>query len=315
MSSTAERLVRFSTDAFGLERILRLVQAIVQIVVAVPLLSLRLTDHINSLPHQAAGVGAGPGPGTGTGDKGPAPLAVADTVAMLGDLRGRLNMTRRVLRLFRFAEAFHGAQKLYFSSTTTTGKSLELWLDISARGFNGMYYLLETATLPDALGVPHLPRVFGPEAGGALAVEAQRFWLLALACSAASGALKVLGTYGAGAVPGTGAAAAAGLGGDAVGEKEGEEEEEEGERKKRREEEEEGERKKRREEEKAKVKAAQQANAAKRRVCLRKMVADLLDIALPGSALGWVPLDALSVSSAMLLTSILTGLDFWERCA
>ncbi|EJT80345.1 hypothetical protein GGTG_00345 [Gaeumannomyces tritici R3-111a-1] len=297
MSSTAERLVRFSTDAFGLERILRLVQAIIQIVVAVPLLSLRLTDHINSLPHQAAG--AGPGPGTG-GDKGPAPLAVADTVAMLGDLRGRLNTTRRVLRLFRFAEAFHGAQKLYFSSTTTTGKSLELWLDISARGFNGMYYLLETATLPDALGVPHLPRVFGPETGGALAVEAQRFWLLALACSAASGALKVLGTYGAEAVPGTGAAAAAGLGGDVVGEKEGEEEEERG---------------KRREEEKAKVRAAQQANAAKRRVCLRKMVADLADIALPGSALGWVPLDPLSVSSAMLLTSILTSLDFWERCA
>ncbi|KAL8392605.1 hypothetical protein RB595_002702 [Gaeumannomyces hyphopodioides] len=290
MSSTAERLVRFSTDAFGLERMLRLLQAIIQIVVAVPLLALRLTDHINSLPHQA-------GPDPGAGGKGPAPLAVADTVAMLGDLRGRLNMTRRVLRLFRFAEAFHGAQKLYFSSTPGGGKSLELWLDISARGFNGMYYLLETATLPDALGVAHLPRVFGPEVGGALAVEAQRFWLLALACSAASGALKVLGTYGAEAVPGTGA----GFGG--ADEKEGGDEGDEEKRKKRR------------EEEKAKAKAAQRANAAKRRVCLRKMVADLLDIALPGSALGWVPLDALSVSSAMLLTSILTGLDFWERCA
>ncbi|KLU88526.1 hypothetical protein MAPG_07511 [Magnaporthiopsis poae ATCC 64411] len=175
MSSTADRLVRFSTDAFGLERILRLLQAIVQIIIAVPLLALRLTDRINSLPHQAQ---------TSNDGKSPAasPLAVADTLGMLGDLRGRLNTSRRVLRLFRFAENFHMAQKLYFS--TAPGKSLEQWLDISSRAFNGM-----------------------------------------------------------------------------------------------------------------------------------KMIADLLDIALPGSALGWVPLDTLGVSSAMLVTTILTSLDFWEKCA
>lgn len=257
---------------------------------AVPLLALRLTDRINSLPHQAAQTGKGPA-------APPSPLAVADTLGMLGDLRGRLNTGRRVLRLFRFAENFHAAQKLYFS--TSPGKPLELWLDISSRAFNGMYYLLETATLPDSLGVTHLPRVFSPEMAGVLAVEAQRFWLLALACGAASGALKVLGTYAGSAVPETGDGFAGGV---VVGEGK----QEDGDDK---------EKEKKREEEKAKARAAQRANVAKRRVCMRKMVADLLDIALPGSALGWVPLDTLGVSSAMLATTILTSLDFWEKCA
>lgn len=219
-------------------------------------------------------------------------------------------MTRRVLRLFRFAESFHGAHKLYLSLHSTTaaagpGSGLEVWLDISSRTFNGMYLLLESATIPDALAVPHL-RVFGPELAGVLAFEAQRFWLLALVCSAASGGLKVLSTYARSAVPETGAGFGA-----AVGEKDDKLEEEKGsggeasqERLRRR-----------REEQKALAAETQRANAVKRRVLLRKMAADVADITLPGSVVGWVPVDAATVGSAMLLSTLLTGSDFWERCA
>ena len=50
-----------------------------------------------------------------------------------------------------------------------------------------------------------------------------------------------------------------------------------------------------------------------RRLVLR-LAADILDLAIPGSATGWIPLDQPTVSVAMLGSTLLTGWEVWRRC-
>ena len=55
-------------------------------------------------------------------------------------------------------------------------------------------------------------------------------------------------------------------------------------------------------------------NRAQSRRLTRKMVACVLDMALPGSVVGWIPASKSSVAIITLVTSVLTGADVWERC-
>lgn len=48
-------------------------------------------------------------------------------------------------------------------------------------------------------------------------------------------------------------------------------------------------------------------------VTVRKLVADTLDLALPGSVMGWVRLGTGPVSLAMLGSTLLTGWEVWDR--
>lgn len=47
---------------------------------------------------------------------------------------------------------------------------------------------------------------------------------------------------------------------------------------------------------------------------VRRIVADALDIAVPGAVVGWVPLEPGTVGLMMLGSTWLTGLEVWERC-
>lgn len=47
---------------------------------------------------------------------------------------------------------------------------------------------------------------------------------------------------------------------------------------------------------------------------LRRMVADVLDLAIPGSVVGWVRLEPATVGWCMLGSTVLTGWEVWERC-
>ena len=295
--------------AVGLERILRLVQAIIQILLAYPVLvayAVLLHPFQQTTP-----------PNTSAANVTPPPAAAAlPVLSILTALRPRIALARRVFRLFRFLENFHAAHQLALTLSSSSSPPsaaaraadpprprAETWLALLARSCNGAYLLLESATLADALAVPGL-RVFGPGRAGALALEAQRFWFLSLAFAVAAGAAALVRAAAASAPPVPDSGDGDGLGAEgAAGEKAALEGDERAPRlragglarKDRR-------------------LAGRGRAKARSRAVLRRLVADAMDLAVPGSAIGWVRLEPGVVSVLMLGSTVLTGLEVWERC-
>ncbi|KAK4108005.1 hypothetical protein N656DRAFT_772218 [Canariomyces notabilis] len=290
-ANSLNQFIRFGTDAYGIERLLRLFQALTQLLLAYPSLALIL------LPLPSSLLSPSPSPST------PKPL---DPV-ILSAIRNRLATLRRPFRFFRFLDSFTAAWAAWqtpLSSTSAAAVSsprpgwlpeqLERYLDAAAKSFTGMYYLLESATFPEALDIPGLS-VWGEERARLLAVEAQRFWFLGLVCAVLAGGLRAL--FLSWALSLSLAPAAAGER-RAEGSGEGEA--------------------------KGNVPATRGESGGdvhvvvglreKRRITARRMVADALDLAVPGSVIGWVPFSSGVVSLLMFWSTILTGLEVWERC-
>ena len=159
-------------------------------------------------------------------------------------------------------------------------------MDISAKSFNGFYLLLETLHFPEAvLASSGGATVWGVDMARTLHVEGQRFWFLALACGVACGVVRLGKMWVFRAVPGEGS-------GQLGGGKEGESVEERHGREARE-----------REEFGRRVKRVG-----------RRLVADGLDLALPGTVVGWVEASSGTVGLCMLGSTLLTGLEVWERC-
>ncbi len=249
-------------------------------------------------------------------------------------VRTRVSLARRYFRMFRFLENFYTAYRLYIAlptapadgnsrennTNTNTKKAkraralrrraaAEAYLDILFRSFNGMYLLLETLGLLDALAVPGL-EAWGTGGAARLHLEAQRFWFLALVCAIPAGILRLLGVFSPSGehhhhhhdhdhhhhhpVEGEGGK-----------EKEAEEWDFEKERERLR----------------AIVRKTRERRVAFRRrvatqgtVILRRIVADSLDLLVPGSAVGWIAAEPGTVGIAMFLSTILTAAEVWERC-
>ncbi|KAH8195435.1 hypothetical protein TruAng_010387 [Truncatella angustata] len=176
-----------------------------------------------------------------------------------------------------------------------------------------MYLLLETSTMIDALQVEGL-RLWTHEWERVIIVEAQRFWLFALVCGVLSGLLKVLKTLAYTPVPASGdVTQSAKVDEDEKSKAESIPEE-------------------KNVAEEFDVKKEQQRlrglvkDSRKKRVLWvrevkaklhglgRSIVANALDIVLPGTVVGWIEADQGVVGIAMFITTILTGLDVWERC-
>jgi hypothetical protein len=230
-------------------------------------------------------------------------------------LRSRFNLARRFLRLFRFLDSFHSSYLL--ASTVPSAAAsvpLETWLDIIGRSLMGMYGLLESATLPDLLEVQGL-QIWGSEWTPTLNVEAQRYWFLALACAVLSGLVKVVKVFAYAPVPATGSGYGTG-----EQEKKGTEEElvkGEGEDK--------GDVKLEWEKERERLRAVVARRKEERRAwrrevrrrstgLMRRVVADGLDLLLPGSVIGWVKVDPSMLGLAAFVSTGLTALEVWERC-
>ena len=248
----------------------------------------------------------------------------AVVLAILDGFRSRVALARRFFRVFRFLESFQAAYRLYSPSSPSSGKPAEIWLDILGRSFNGMYLLLETSTLLDVMGVPGFS-LLGAELLPRVNVEAQRFWFLALVCGVAGGLVRLVKTFVYAGVPdsgegfgdGSGKAkekatevAAAGTeektGGD--GDEEQEQDGPDAWRK-----------------ERERMRQALQARRLERRRLiarirtrlsglLRRLVADVCDLPVPGAVIGWIPVDQGTVGVLMVVSTYLTGLDAWERC-
>ncbi|KAM0715577.1 hypothetical protein Q7P37_009075 [Cladosporium fusiforme] len=261
-TSTFNQFNRFTTDAYGIERILRALQATLQI----------LIHH-------------------------PPPLFLHESLAPLNDLSTRLGQIRRTIRFFRFLPAFANGYAAFASLATGTKKPRDsasndtknrndkdnskkqahspppssppiflTTLSGLAATFDGLYYLLEALTLPDALSIPHF-RLLPPHLSLTLSLLAQRSWFLALAFSALACLVRLSNLSPAA--------------------KQAESRHEQ---------------------------ASQRDQARQRAQLLRKMAACVLDMALPGSVLGWIPAEKGTVGWVMLGTSLLTGVEVWERC-
>ncbi|KAK7747375.1 hypothetical protein SLS53_001629 [Cytospora paraplurivora] len=331
--STIDWFIRFGTDAAGLDRLLRMVQAFLMLITSLPLLQTGLIDLI----------------ALGNGHIWDEPRVV--DIGALGALRGQVSFARRLFRMFRFLESFQAANKLYAtfysqppgpsqppsaaqvpsgtpdpaqakedkdaSSAPEPARAdpdarqqrrrrqqppAEAWLDILGRTFNGMYLLLETLTLLDSLQQPGLSP-WGPTWYRTLHVEGQRFWFLALALGVASGLTKIIKLFAYAPVPPTGEGYGYGTGGGERDESLMADWERERERLRRivwR----------RREQRKL-----WRANIRGRlRGLVRRCVADFLDLAIPGSVLGWVRVAPGTLGALMVVTTYLTGIEIWERC-
>ncbi|KAI3324331.1 hypothetical protein HD806DRAFT_494759 [Xylariaceae sp. AK1471] len=334
MAHRFEQFVRFTTDAAGLERTFRLLQSIVQILSSYTLpfeCLLFLLDFLSS--STGTGKSASPNPAT--------------THAILIALRVRLALARRYFRLFRFLESFNAAQKLYVSlslspPTTDNQKQgqekergsppprrtqADVWLDVFGRTFNGMYLLLEAATVLDAQKIPGLA-LWGPELERTLTIEGQRFWLFSLVCGVFSGLVKIFKVLAYTPIPvptstSTSSAGHVGSANGSGGEKEKEDPDEKAD--------EDGGAKEYDEEnwdlkkEQARLRRVVENHklgrmAWRREVRSRisalgrRVVSDALDITLPGSVVGWVNVDTGTVGLAMFVTTVLTSIEIWERC-
>jgi hypothetical protein len=206
----------------------------------------------------------------------------------LAELSGRLGLVRRFIRFFRFFDAFSASYDVFASlgkEGQPTSAHLEKTMDVIAGTFNGLYLLLEAVTLVDALRIPGLA-IWGIEVESAIKIESQRWWLFALIVGALACMLRlsrVRGLTPTRTVPSK--VTQKNLG---IEEKENAKTEEE--------------------------RSRVSMDRAQSRRLTRKMVACVLDMALPGSVVGWIPASKSSVAIITLVTSVLTGADVWERC-
>ncbi|KAI1155533.1 hypothetical protein F4825DRAFT_407236 [Nemania diffusa] len=188
------------------------------------------------------------------------------------------------------------------------GSRRAVWIEVFGRTFNGMYLLLEASTFLDALGVDGLAP-WGPERGATLAVEGQRFWLFSLACGALAGLVRiadVLASAPAAAAPDAttdGSADAEGQDGDG----DLDEKTSEGEHGDSSTEKDTGEKQ---------MDYLEWRREARSKIYMlgRRVLIDTLDITIPGSIVGWVPVSTGTVGLAMFVTTVLTSMDIWERC-
>lgn len=217
----------------------------------------------------------------------------AATAVVLRQLGGQLGLTRRIIRTFRFLDAFASAHTLYMSSTVAP-LPLTSWLDLAGFSFNGMYLFLEAISTIDVLNIPGLA-VWGPEYTQILKIESQRSWFFALllnglACVLRLNQMRMERQL----IPAPGHPPK------------------------------DTDQKPTQEIKKDQVSKDEKASNAEKaaklgqlngkiRTAGRKLAASALDLLLPGSVIGWTPVGPGIVASAMSVTSLLTGYEVWKK--
>ncbi|KAG6041726.1 hypothetical protein E4U41_002591 [Claviceps citrina] len=286
MAGTFEQFVAFGTDIVGLERLMRLLQALFTI----------LTVHPTLLPVLLPGQ--------------PKAVHQASVLAML-ELSNHLKLARRAIRLFWCLGSFQSSLS-GLASPPSPGKSrLEAWLSITADSLFGLFGLVESLTLPDLLPGRHVS-VLGRAAAVKLDGQAQGLWLAALLCAVLRSCVRLLGAFADRAVPPTGGVFAVSDRGEGdvktTGTAKSDDDDDDdaaaaaaaAERQRRK-------REKERE-------VLDKQHGRKIGALTRKLAAEVLDLAIPASRMGLVDMEVGTVAVAMLFSTLLTGYAVWERC-
>ncbi|KAI1171030.1 hypothetical protein F4777DRAFT_566957 [Nemania sp. FL0916] len=295
--TTFEQSARFANDLAGLERIFRLAQSVVQIILAYP-----TTAHVvlDPLVLRLAHV----------------PASLVFRRAILQTLQQRLDLARRYVRVFRFLDTFQRVRRLLLqyqspspaaSATTAAkggaskpsyaprGRQAAEWLDLLGSTFNGMYLLIETSTILDYMQVDGL-QVWGREGSLAVNAEAQRFWFFTLACGVLAGIVRIRRVLLATPTPSGGYGDVAPVTGDSAETSSKEKESESQSQKKELE------------------KRCQLERSRMLTKLVRGVVSNIIDIIIPGVVVGWFRVSPGIVALAMFVTTISTSVDIWERC-
>ncbi|KAK3492516.1 uncharacterized protein B0T23DRAFT_317285 [Neurospora hispaniola] len=314
--SNFETLIKFGTDASGLERTFRLFQALAQCIAHIPSIRSIFVLILSSLRILLGFFFLSSTSNLSPPSKelfSPSAKAESQVITTALGVRSRLAQGRRFFRIFRFLDSFHSASTLYYQyqAQTEIDKSEVgmycMWLDIMSKSFNGMYLLFETLGFCAALGVPGLDP-WGPEVNRFLHVEGQRFWLFALVCGVIGGVVRLV--YDRDLAGGGGGAASDGT-------SETEKENETGTQA------DDGHGNQLKEEERQRAALEQRAEEEQRMAIRmdrrmrtkRRITADLLDLAQPGAVVGWFPDWPGMIGLMMVGSTWLTGVEVWEKCA
>lgn len=187
-------------------------------------------------------------------------------------------------------------------------KAIEDWLDVLTASTLGIFGILESATLPDVMGIDNVS-IFGPEVAKNLNIQAQVFWFVALYASVVSCGIKLFRALAYRAVP----SAEIDFDGDDDAEVE-----------KKKDSEDKGEKKdghvtkealmKRSKKLQEREAAAKQARD-KVSALTMKIIADALDMVLPAVICGWVEFHPGHVGIAMIISTYISTRLAWKRFA
>ncbi|KAH6608821.1 AoPex11B [Trichoderma cornu-damae] len=222
-------------------------------------------------------------------------------------LRAKINVTRRLLRIFRFLEYFRLGWDLYSSDIL----DFETWLDVLGKTCLGIFGMLESVTLLDLLEIDQL-EIFGTEQTVMLNYQAQFFWLTALCISLFRSSTRLLRLLG------NRAATDASLGQDAASRKE------------------EGERQngdglptgnddssvprepkgKQQNGSGHQMETKSRAGEPEEAVSslIMKLTSDAMDLLLPATAVGLVEVHPAVIAMTMIVSTAITARDVWARC-
>lgn len=219
-------------------------------------------------------------------------------LVLLG-LRERLNLARRFFRFFRFLDAFSTVCTDLGSAKRPETALLRCvsYLDLLARTFNGMYLLTEALTLVDASQVDGLAPL-GKSNERRFKIEEMRFWFVALVAGICATLLSLYGTlrqdFPAEKVPSSTELASQKSPKntrESVEPSDGSRNASDG--------------------------PPYDKRGPKSRETgklLRRLAALSFDVFIPGSVLGLAPAKSGTNGLAMICSSVLTGLDVWDRC-
>ncbi|KAF7943601.1 uncharacterized protein EAE97_005672 [Botrytis byssoidea] len=154
--------VDFASDAAGLEKTLRLIQALCQICAFYPTV----------LGWILLGLGIGMGRRSGGGEGSVDGKLQVQIVEKLWKARRELAVGRRYMRFFRFIKNF---SKAWDSLLNEDG--MRMLINVGKSGFMGAYLGLESLTILDIMGVCNTPW------SSTCALEGNKFWFYSLSIS------------------------------------------------------------------------------------------------------------------------------------